>query len=95
GIKADEPAIDLPVACAIISSMLNRPIDKKVCAMGEVGLSGEIRSIGFLETRMREAQKMGFNRILLPFSTSGKIAGNPSLELVFVKNVSEIASKLF
>jgi DNA repair protein RadA/Sms len=95
GIRADEPAIDLPVACAIISSMLNRAIDGKVCAIGEIGLSGEVRSVSFLETRLREAQKMGFNRMLLPVSSAKKLAANPAMEIIAISNVSEIAGKLF
>jgi len=95
GLKVEDPAMDLPLACAVLSSFLNKPIDKKTCAIGEVGLTGEVRSAGFLETRLREAQKMGFNRILLSANSAGKIKHNPTLELVPLKDVNEIAGALF
>ncbi len=95
GFTVDDPAMDLPVACAVLSSFLNKPVDRKVCAMGEIGLSGEVRSISFLETRLKEAQKMGFNRILLSANNAKKIKANPSVEIIGIKDVNELTKNLF
>ncbi len=95
GLRVDEPAMDLPVACAIISSMLNKPISGKTIAIGEIGLSGEIRSVSFLETRLREAQKMGFNSVLLPASSAKKVTANKSIDVIPISKVSEIERKIF
>jgi DNA repair protein RadA/Sms len=95
GFAVDDPAMDLPVACAILSSFLNKPVDKKVCAMGEIGLSGEVRSVSFLETRLKEAQKMGFNRILLSANNAKKIQANPTVEIVGIRDVNELVKNLF
>ncbi len=64
GFKINEPAADLAVCLAIISSFQNKPIMAKTCALGEVGLLGEIREIGNLEKRIKEAKRLGFTRIL-------------------------------
>jgi DNA repair protein RadA/Sms len=81
GLTADEPAMDLPAAAAVISSFINRPVPAKTCVLGEIGLSGEIRSVGFMETRLREAQKLGFNRLIIPAGNAAHLAANPSLEV--------------
>ncbi|MFH1075796.1 MAG: DNA repair protein RadA [Pseudomonadota bacterium] len=68
GIKADEPAIDLGIAAAIISSFLNKPIANDTIVLGEVGLTGEVRAVSQVESRIMEAQKMGFRQCILPES---------------------------
>jgi DNA repair protein RadA/Sms len=65
GIKVDDPAIDLAIISAVLSSNLDAPIGKDVCFAGEVGLSGEIRPVSRIEQRIREASKMGFRRIYI------------------------------
>lgn len=95
GLKVDEPGTDLPVACAILSSLLNKPVDSKTCAFGEIGLGGEVRSVGFLETRLKEAQKMGFNRILLAGNNVKKVAPNKTIELIGVDNIQDVIDKMF
>jgi DNA repair protein RadA/Sms len=95
GIKVEEPAADLPVACAIVSSLLNRPIDRKLCAMGEIGLSGEIRSVSFLENRVREAQKLGFNRIMISRNNAKTIAANPALAIMEAGDIAQAVEHLF
>ncbi|OGS37222.1 MAG: DNA repair protein RadA [Elusimicrobia bacterium RIFOXYB2_FULL_49_7] len=89
GLSADEPAMDLAVACAVVSSFVSHPVDPKLCILGEVGLSGEIRSISFAEPRLREAQKLGFRRILLPANNARSVQTNRSLELHGVRDISE------
>ncbi|MFA5113184.1 MAG: DNA repair protein RadA [Candidatus Margulisiibacteriota bacterium] len=66
GIQATEPAVDLPIALAIASGYKNKPLEQKVAALGEVGLSGEIRSVDHIERRVKEAEKLGFKSIIIP-----------------------------
>ncbi len=66
GLRLDEPAIDLAVAVAIVSSLRDIPADSSTCAIGEIGLSGELRSVAHLERRIVEAKKLGFERVVLP-----------------------------
>ena len=66
GLELDETACDLAVCLAMVSSMLDHPIDDKTIAIGEVGLGGEVRSVTFLELRLREAQRIGFTRAIVP-----------------------------
>ena len=62
----DETACDLPVCIAMASSLLDLPVGEKTFAVGEVGLGGEIRSVPHLETRLREAQRVGFDTAIVP-----------------------------
>ncbi|PJE67407.1 DNA repair protein RadA [Candidatus Shapirobacteria bacterium CG10_big_fil_rev_8_21_14_0_10_40_9] len=66
GIKVAEPGVDLAVSLAIASSFSDKPLDPKVCALGEVGLLGEIRQVGNLEKRVKEARRLGFTKIVSP-----------------------------
>lgn len=66
GLRVDEPAIDLGVVAAVASSLRDIPIDPELVIFGEVGLTGEVRAVGHVETRLREAAKLGFRRCLLP-----------------------------
>jgi DNA repair protein RadA/Sms len=66
GLRIDEPAADLAAALAIVSSVRDQPVPADLVVMGEVGLSGELRSVGHLEQRLREAAKLGFSRALVP-----------------------------
>lgn len=66
GLKVTEPAVDLPVALAIASSVLNKPVDEKAIVMGEIGLLGEVRPVSFIEKRLQEAKKLGFKVLITP-----------------------------
>lgn len=66
GIKIDEPAIDLAVAMSIYSSLKDIPVDSETVILGEVGLSGEVRTISYAERRITEAEKLGFRKIIIP-----------------------------
>jgi DNA repair protein RadA/Sms len=68
GMRIDEPAADLAIAVAIASSFRNKPVYADLAIMGEVGLSGELRSVGQLSRRLHEAAKLGFKRVLAPKS---------------------------
>ncbi|OGW22203.1 MAG: DNA repair protein RadA [Nitrospinae bacterium RIFCSPLOWO2_12_FULL_47_7] len=88
GIKMTEPAIDMAVAAAIASSFQNRVIDPQAILIGEIGLTGEVRSIVQLEPRINEAQKLGFRRCIVPYSAKkSKTPG--SMDMHYVKTLAE------
>lgn len=89
GIRMNEPAIDLGVVLAIISSKLDLTIDEKTICFGEVGLSGEVRGVTMAEQRVAEAAKLGFKRCILPSVCLGAAKGVKGIELVGVSNVRE------
>ena len=94
GIKVDDPAIDLGVVCAILSSNVDMAINDKDCFAAEVGLSGEIRPVNRCEQRIQEAQKLGFERIYI--SKYNKInPKNYNIEIVMVGKIEEVFKKLF
>ena len=66
GVKMNEPAIDLGIVLAIISSYRENPINEKTICFGEVGLSGEVRAVSMAEQRVTEAKKLGFDQCILP-----------------------------
>jgi DNA repair protein RadA/Sms len=66
GLRLTEPSLDLPILMAIVSSLMNRPVDHKMLVVGEVGLSGEVRAITSIEQRVNEAARLGFTTIVLP-----------------------------
>ena len=68
GLKVSEPAIDLAILVALVSSFKNKPLDPQTVIFGEVGLSGEVRSVSHLEARLGEARKLGFTRVIMPKS---------------------------
>lgn len=74
GIKISEPAIDLSIIVAVISSYLNKNIESTIAAVGEVGLTGEIRNVTSLEKRIQECEKMGFKKILVPKKSYNRIS---------------------
>lgn len=96
GLRLDEPAADLPVALALVSNLTGAVIDEKTAAVGEVGLAGEVRAIGHLPARIREAYRLGFRRILLPRQSLQRMAplSLEGLELVGVRSVGEAAQML-
>jgi DNA repair protein RadA/Sms len=89
GLQIGEPASDLAVATAIASSFRNTPVAADIALVGEVGLSGELRAVGHLDTRLKEAAKLGFKRCLLPASIPLKQIKNPPLELIQARSLSE------
>jgi len=96
GIKVDDPAIDLAVICAILSSNEDIPIDQKTCFAAEVGLSGEIRPVNRIEQRISEAQKLGFNQIFISkFNKKGIDLKNPSIQIIPVSKIENVFSLLF
>ncbi len=94
GIKVNDPAIDLSVICAILSSSFDKPINKKICFAGEVGLSGEIRPVNRIEQRIREADKQGFQKILISNTNLGP-GFKSKIEIIRVKKVESALKYLF
>lgn len=66
GFRLDEPAADLPVAMALYSGIMDKPIDEGLIAFGEIGLGGEVRSVSHISQRIREAERMGFKKVVIP-----------------------------
>lgn len=92
GMKLGEPAIDLGIVCAMISSYRNLPIHPGTLIFGEVGLTGEIRGVSYVEQRLAEAIKMGFTRCILPRTNMDSVRGKLSekIELCGVSNIREV-----
>ena len=90
GMKMLEPAIDLGIVIAIVSSYRNRPVPKEMIAFGEVGLSGEVRSVAMAELRVQEAKKMGFTTCILPASVVSQVKNVEGIKLIGVDNLSQV-----
>lgn len=96
GLKVNDPAIDLAVISAVLSSSLDISIEQGVCMAGEVGLSGEIRPVNRIEQRILEAEKLGFSRILIPYNNlKGFNSSKCKIQIVQVKKVEEAFRQLF
>lgn len=93
GMRITEPALDLAVSTAIISSIKNIALDNKTVIFGEVGLTGEIRAVNMAEQRVAEAAKMGFEVCILPQANKERIK-TPGIKLVGVKNIQEVMAVL-
>ena len=89
GMKITEPGADLGIIMAIVSSFKNRPIDETTLVFGEIGLSGEVRSVSNAEQRVMEAKKLGFKRVILPKSSLNALRGSTEIELVGVETVDD------
>ena len=90
GVRLREPAVDLGIILAIISSFKDIVIDEKTLVFGEVGLSGEVRSVSQAPLRVREAQKLGFERVILPRACLKAVSDIKGVQLVGVSNVREL-----
>ncbi len=95
GVKVDEPAVDMGIIAAVASSFLDKSIQNSTIVLGEVGLTGEVRAIGRVETRIAEAKKMGFTRCLVPESNLKRMTEIKGIELIGTKTVSEGIEALF
>lgn len=93
GMRLDEPASDLAVCMSLVSALREAPLDEKLIAFGEVGLSGEIRSVTRTQARVSEAARLGFTQCVLPKSCLKQITNKPDgIELIGVKNLKEAIS---
>lgn len=89
GIKISEPAIDLAIVVAIASSYKNRAVSDKMIFIGEIGLSGEVRSVNMIENRVQEAKKLGFTSCVIPAGCMERIKDIKGIKLIPVSNVTE------
>ena len=95
GVKVVEPAVDMAIVSAIASSFLDKPISGATVVLGEVGLTGEVRAVGQIDTRVAEAKKMGFKRCLVPDGNMKRIRHMDGIAVSGIKTVSEAAEMLF
>lgn len=89
GMKLNEPSIDLGILCVCASSFKNVPIPKDTVIMGEVGLTGEVRRINMIEKRLKEAEKMGFKRCIIPENNKKYLEEKYKMDIVGVKDIRE------
>ena len=89
GLTLDEPAADLATALAIASSYIDRPLGTDLAAIGEIGLSGEIRSVSMINQRLSEIARLGFRRCVIPAHVRDEIKKTAGLELIPVKTIRE------
>lgn len=96
GLKLDEPAADLTVAHALVSSLKDKAVDDKTIAFGEVGLAGEIRAVNNCEQRIAEAKRLGFERCIIPFHNYKSITNSlkSTFDIIPVRNIREAFSAL-
>ena len=95
GLRLLEPAADLAVAAALVSSLVDRPVDEKALVFGEIGLAGEIRSVMNAEERIREAARLGFTKCIIPKQNAVKLLKEvEGVEIIGVSNIKEALSHL-
>jgi DNA repair protein RadA/Sms len=96
GLKVEDPATDLAVICALLSSYEDQPLSSKLCFAGEVGLSGEIRAVNRVDQRIAEAEKMGFEKIIVSrYNSSLRSAVSRQIEVVAMGRVEDVYRHLF
>jgi len=89
GLRLDEPAADLAAVIALASSYLDRAVPAQLVAIGEVGLTGELRNVNQLSQRISEAHRLGFTKCIIPVQKKNAISAPPNLELIQVRNIGE------
>ena len=96
GVKIEEPAIDLAISIALVSSFLNKPLDPRTVVFGEIGLAGEIRGVSHIDMRINEAQKLGFTKCVVPKINLDRVAStNDSISLVGVDSIEKAIEVFF
>jgi DNA repair protein RadA/Sms len=95
GVRVEEPAVDMAIVSAIASSFLDKPVFDGTVVFGEVGLTGEVRAVGHIETRIGEAKKMGFIRCIAPEGNLKRTSDKRGIEVIGIKTVSEAMEYLF
>jgi DNA repair protein RadA/Sms len=94
GIKIDEPAVDMGIAVSITSSLRDVPVDSNSVAVGEIGLGGEIRTVGQIEKRVQEAAKLGFKKIIVPQNNVKSLKAHGDIEIVGVDKIERAIEEL-
>ncbi len=95
GIKVDDPAIDLAVVAAVLSSNADMPIPKNIALSAELGLSGEVRPVNRIDQRIYEAEKLGFDKIIISKYNKGIQQSDYKIELVMCGKITEVVKSLF
>jgi DNA repair protein RadA/Sms len=95
GLRIDEPAVDLAVCCAIASSYGDKSAHKNTVVIGEVGLSGEVRSVGHIDKRIQEAIKLGFQRVIIPQNNLKSVKVKGEIEMIGVDDLKSAIGKIF
>lgn len=90
GMKINEPAIDLGIVMALVSSYKNRPIDQKTIVFGEVGLSGEVRAVNMPEQRVAEAKKLGFDTCIIPKVSLDAVKNITGIKVIGVSTINDV-----
>ena len=94
GMRINEPALDLAMVAAILSSYKGSAIDSKTIFFGEVGLVGEVRGVSQVETRIREAKKLGYHTCVIPYANLKGVEGISDITLKGIRNVRELMEYL-
>ncbi|EMY78896.1 DNA repair protein RadA [Leptospira weilii serovar Ranarum str. ICFT] len=92
GLNADEPALDLAICASIISSYLDQPLPKGTCVLGEVGLSGEVRSIGQANLRVKELAGVGMKKVILPEGNLSELDQNLDIQILGIRSLNDLRS---
>ncbi len=95
GLRLDEPAADLPIALALVSGLTDKPVPDDIVAIGEIGLSGEVRSVSRITARINEAARLGFVRCIVPRSCLKQIKTKTDIEVIGVRNLHEAIVNVF
>ena len=95
GLRVDEPAVDLGIVSAMMSSFLDRPVNRKLIVFGEVGLAGEVRGVSQPDMRINEAKKLGFSHCLLPKTCLEGLKPPDKMKLSGVGSVQDLYEILF
>ena len=98
GLRLDEPAADLSIALALVSSLRDKPLNDNLLAFGELGLAGELRNVSNLVQRVNEAQRLGFTKCLVPkqaVKTLSSVSGLEEIEIVGVSNLKQAINAAF
>ncbi len=96
GLKVEDPSIDLAVICALLSSFEDVPLSQQICFAGEVGLNGEIRAVNRIDQRIAEAEKLGFEKIVVSkYNKKGFNKQSYNIEIIMVGHIQEVYERLF
>lgn len=95
GLKIDEPAADLSVALALISGIVDRPVPEDTVAIGEIGLSGEVRSVSRIASRISEAARLGFKKCIVPKASLQNLKGDFGITVIGVRHIREAEANIF
>lgn len=96
GIRLSDPAMDMALAVGLVSSLENIPVSNRWCFAGEIGLSGEVRAVNHVDKRIQEADRLGFERIIVPKNNAKGIKkGDFKIEVILVQNIREVFEQVF